>query len=147
MKRLLSSILLLLPVLTFAQKPPTPPAVIDKEWPAGPLSVTHHQLSTAAGPMAYTATAGYMPIKDEKDSLKAKLFFISYTKDGVQDVGNRPVLFAFNGGPGSSSVWLHMGALGPERVLMTDNGESLPPPYRSVPNEYSWLDKVDLVFI
>jgi carboxypeptidase C (cathepsin A) len=119
----------------------------ENEWVAGPLSVTHHQLSTAAGPMAYTATAGYMPVKDEKDSLKAKLFFTAYTKDGVGNKAERPVLFAFNGGPGSSSVWLHMGALGPERVLMTDEGESLPPPYRTVPNEFSWLDKADLVFI
>jgi carboxypeptidase C (cathepsin A) len=142
MKRhLLLLLAIVLPVLTIAQ------AVNDKDWPAGPLSVTHHQLATSGGAMPYTATAGYMPIKDEKDSLKARLFFVAYTKDGVQDKSKRPVLFAFNGGPGSSSVWLHMGALGPERVLMTNEGESIAPPYRSVPNEYSWLDKADIVFI
>lgn len=119
----------------------------DKEWPAGPLSVTHHQLTTTSGPIAYTASAGYMPVKDERDSLKAKLFFTAYSKDGMQNAAERPIIFAFNGGPGSSSVWLHMGALGPERVVMSDEGESLPPPYRSVPNELSWLDKADLVFI
>lgn len=118
-----------------------------KEWNAGPISVTHHQLNTASGPLAYTATAGFMPMKDEHDSVKAKLFFVAYTKDGSTEKNKRPVLFAFNGGPGSSSVWLHMGLMGPERVLMTDKGESLPPPYRAVANEYSWLDKADLVFI
>lgn len=146
-KLLLLCPLLCLSCLAFAQAKAADAKSHNTEWNAGPLSVTHHQLSTAAGPMAYTATAGYMPMKDEKDSLKAKLFFVAYTKDGVSDKSKRPVMFAFNGGPGSSSVWLHMGALGPERVLMTDKGESLPPPYRSVPNEYSWLDKVDLVFI
>jgi len=119
----------------------------DKEWPAGPLAITHHQFGAGTAAFAYTATAGYMPMKDEKDTMKARLFFVAYTKDGVSDPSTRPVIFAFNGGPGSSSVWLHMGALGPERVLMTDNGESTPPPYRSVANEYSWLDKADIVFI
>ena len=119
----------------------------DAQWNAGKLSVTHHQFNTAAGSFTYTATAGYMPVKDEKDSLKAKLFFVSYTRDGVANTAKRPVLFAFNGGPGSSSVWLHMGLIGPERVLMTDSGTTLPPPYQYVPNDYSWLDKTDLVFI
>lgn len=140
---ILLALLMYTPVMVFSQSGVTP----DKEWTAGPLSVTHHELATANGPLAYTATAGYMPMKDEKDSLKAKLFFVAYTKDGVRDKSKRPVLFAFNGGPGSSSVWLHMGVLGPERVVMTDEGESIAPPYRTIPNEYSWLDKADLVFI
>src|SRR4051812_6511546 len=67
------------------------------------LSITHHTLQTAGGSLAYTATAGYMPMKDEHDSVKARLFFTAYTKDGVSDPGTRPILFAFNGGPGSSS--------------------------------------------
>lgn len=117
------------------------------EWSAGPLAITKHTLSLTSGPLAYTATAGHMPMKDEKDSLRAKLFFTAYTKDGVPDLSKRPIIFAFNGGPGSSSVWLHLGALGPERVVMTDSGESLPPPYRTTSNAYSWLDKADIVFI
>ncbi len=141
MRYLIFLIASILPVLTFAQKGAT-----ESDWPAGPLSVTHHQLAGKAGTIAYTATAGYMPVKDERDSLKAKLFFTAYTKDGAAAAG-RPLIFAFNGGPGSSSVWLHMGALGPERVLMSDEGESLPPPYKTVENEFSWLDKADLVFI
>ena len=63
------------------------------------------------------------------------------------DPSKRPILFSFNGGPGSSSVWLHMGALGPKMVLMTDDGNTLPPPYKYVDNPNTWLDKADIVFI
>ncbi|HVZ56851.1 MAG TPA: hypothetical protein VG870_09360 [Chitinophagaceae bacterium] len=115
--------------------------------PADNLSVTHHQLKTGNGLLNYTATTGYMPIRDEKDSLLARLFFVAYTKDGETDPGRRPILFAFNGGPGSASLWLHMGVLGPRRVVTTDEGLPLPPPYRYQDNEYSWLDRADLVFI
>jgi carboxypeptidase C (cathepsin A) len=111
------------------------------------LSVTRHTLQTPAGVMPYTATAGYMPMKDEKDSIKARLFFTAYTKDGVSDPAARPILFAFNGGPGSSSVWLHMGLIGPQRVIMHEEGEALAPPYRYTDNAYSWLPEADIVFI
>jgi len=118
-----------------------------KEWKDGNLSVTKHQVTTTSGALNYTATAGYMTIKDEKDSLKANLFFIAYTKDGETDPSKRPILFSFNGGPGSASVWLHMGALGPKMVLMTEEGNTLPPPYKYVDNPNTWLDKADIVFI
>lgn len=92
--------------------------------------------------------------KSDKDSDKkkqpkklAKMFFIAYTRDGAGDSQKRPVTFSFNGGPGSSSVWLHMGALGPRRAVLTDRGEALPPPFRLEDNAYSWLDETDLVFI
>ena len=62
-------------------------------------------------------------------------------------MGRRPITFSFNGGPGSSSVWLHLGLLGPRRVLMYDEGNALPPPYKLIENEYSLLDNSDLVFI
>lgn len=136
------SVLFLIPFLVFAQANDKN----DKEWSAGPLSVTHHQLNAGQASFSYTATAGYMPMKDDKDSLRAKLFFVAYTKDNA-NAEKRPIIFAFNGGPGSSSVWLHMGALGPERVLMSDEGESLPPPFKRVANEFTWLDKADIVFI
>ncbi|MEO6834239.1 MAG: peptidase S10 [Chitinophagaceae bacterium] len=143
MKRIFAAaIFLLIPVFLFAQNTEKP----DKEWSAGPLSVTHHQLNVGQASFSYTATAGYMPMKDEHDSLKAKLFFVAYTKDNA-NAEKRPIIFAFNGGPGSSSVWLHMGALGPERVLMTDDGHSIAPPYKRVANEFTWLDKADIVFI
>ncbi len=116
-------------------------------WKEGNLTVTKHQMPLAAGTLNYTATAGYMEMKDEKDTVKANLFFISYVKDGEQDLSKRPILFSFNGGPGSSSVWLHMGALGPKIVQMTDEGMPLPPPYKYADNPNTWLDKADIVFI
>lgn len=118
-----------------------------KEWKEGNLSITKHQLKLAGEMLNYTATTGYMPIKDEKDSLRANLFFIAYTKDGESDPAKRPILFSFNGGPGSSSVWLHMGALGPKVVLMSDDGNTLPPPYKYADNPNTWLDRADIVFI
>lgn len=95
----------------------------------------------------YTATTGYLQLKTEEGKPKANFFFIAYTRDGSSDVSKRPLTFTFNGGPGSSSVWLHMGVMGPKRILMSDEGASLPPPYSYVDNEYSWLDHTDLVFI
>jgi len=108
-------------------------------------SVTRHQTALGGKPFAYTATAGYLPMKDENGKLKANIFYVAYTKDGGS--ARRPVTFAFNGGPGSSSVWLHLGALGPKRVYMTDEGWAPPPPYRLVDNEQTWLAYSDLVFI
>ena len=95
----------------------------------------------------YTATTGYLQLKTEEGKAKANFFFVAYTKDDVSDINKRPVTYTFNGGPGSSSVWLHMGVMGPKRIVMTDDGGSLPPPYSYVDNEYSWLDQTDLVFI
>ncbi|MEO6070795.1 MAG: peptidase S10 [Chitinophagaceae bacterium] len=95
----------------------------------------------------YTATTGYLQLKTEEGKAKANFFFVAYTKDDVSDISKRPVTYTFNGGPGSSSVWLHMGVMGPKRIVMTDDGGSLPPPYSYVDNEYSWLDQTDLVFI
>src|SRR5262249_59043539 len=84
-----------------------------------------------------------------KDNVKpkAKVFFIAYTLEGATDPSTRPVTFCFNGGPGSSSVWLHMGAMAPRRAKLTDEGEAPPPPYQLVDNESTWLDDTDLVFI
>jgi carboxypeptidase C (cathepsin A) len=140
MKLLCIAIAFVSPCLLFAQKD-------VKEWKDGNLSVTKHQLKIGNEMLNYTATTGYMNIKDEKDTLKANLFFIAYTKDGEADPAKRPILFSFNGGPGSSSVWLHMGALGPKIVSMDDLGNSLPPPYKYVDNPNTWLDKADIIFI
>ncbi|HEX3987999.1 MAG TPA: peptidase S10 [Verrucomicrobiae bacterium] len=78
---------------------------------------------------------------------KAKVFFVAYTLDEVGDPATRPVTFAFNGGPGSSSVWLHMASIAPRRANLTDEGEAPPPPYRLTDNQSTWLDLTDLVFI
>jgi carboxypeptidase C (cathepsin A) len=138
--RMLLLFFVIIPTLLVAQKD-------LKEWKEGNLSVTKHQLKIGNDLLNYTATTGYMPIKDEKDTMKANLFFIAYTKDGDLDPAKRPILFSFNGGPGSSSVWLHMGALGPKVVLMKEDGNTLPPPYKYVDNPDTWLDKADIVFI
>ncbi len=132
-----------LPVLALAQK--NNPA--SESSGAYTLSVTKHQLKIGNQVLNYTATTGYMPSKDENDSIRARIFFVAYTKDGEADPSKRPIMFAYNGGPGSASLWLHMGLLGPKRVLMTDTGTTLAPPYQYVDNEYTWLDKTDIVFI
>lgn len=144
--------------LFFAQDEPkdkgsdkkSPPVSVDKdkEKEKDPvLSVTEHEVTVGGKIIKYQATAGYLVLKSEKGEPRANIFFVAYTKLGESDPAKRPLTFSFNGGPGSSSVWLHLGALGPKRVVMTDKGESLPPPYKWVDNEYSWLDQTDLVFI
>lgn len=110
------------------------------------FSETTHQIVINGKPVDYKAIAGNLLLKDEKCESKASIFFISYTKEGTANLGERPVTFCFNGGPGSSSVWLHMGVFGPKRVFLNENGDALPP-YHLVDNEYSILDVTDLVFI
>ncbi len=121
-----------------------------KDKPAPPAEKTvksKHTVVIDGQEIAYTATAGTLILKDEEDKPKASLFYVAYTRDGVEDMARRPLTFSFNGGPGSSSVWLHMGVVGPRRVLMSPEGDMLPPPYTLVNNEYSLLDVTDLVFI
>lgn len=109
--------------------------------------VTHHKLNPGGKPLEYTATAGLMPLYDDSDKVEAKLFFVAYTVAAGEARGPRPLTFAFNGGPGSSSVWLHLGALGPKRVVVPDDATIPPPPYQLTENAETWLDKTDLVFI
>ncbi len=99
-------------------------------------------------PEAKSDKSGDEPGKT-KDGLKpkAKVFFVAYTLDDVADPSTRPLMFAFNGGPGSSSVWLHMASIAPRRAALTDEGEAPPPPYGLTDNESTWLDQSDLVFI
>ena len=115
--------------------------------PAEKIVKSKHTVVIDGQEIAYTATAGTLILKDEEDKPKASLFYVAYTRDGVEDMARRPLTFSFNGGPGSSSVWLHMGVVGPRRVLMSPEGDMLPPPYTLVNNEYSLLDVTDLVFI
>ena len=114
-------------------------------------STTKHSISIGGQRIDYTATVGHLVLLDEKGLKRSHNFYIAYTKDQpknkVSDQAKRPITFAFNGGPGSSSVWLHMGALGPKRVEMNDDGTSAGPPYSVIDNAFSWLDKTDLVFI
>ncbi len=119
----------------------------DAKPPAEKSSVTHHILTLDGRKFPYTATAGNLLLKDDAGTVKASVFYISYALDGVKDPAGRPVTFTFNGGPGSASLWLHMGAFGPKKVERTDDGMALPPPGRLIDNEYSILDLTDLVFI
>jgi carboxypeptidase C (cathepsin A) len=121
----------------------------DKDKTPPPPIVTDHEikLAGAADTLKYKATTGKLPLKDDNGKTKAEVFYIAYEKVGVDNAAARPITFAFNGGPGSSSVWLHMGALGPRRPDFGKDGESLPPPAKISDNEFSWLDLTDLVFI
>ena len=106
-----------------------------------------HQMKMGGKTLKYTSTAGAMSLKDDKDEIEANIYYWAYTLDGVKDVSERPLCFVFNGGPGSASVWLHLGALGPKRVIMEDEGWMPKPPYKLEDNPNTWLDKTDLVFI
>ena len=128
----------------------------EKPAPKDNLVESKHSVKIGGRTIKYTVTTGTIVLKEEimdkeKDAEiekpRAQIFFIAYTKDGVKDKSKRPVTFSFNGGPGSSSVWLHMGVLGPRRVVLTDNGEMPPPPFKLTDNQYSVLDETDLVFI
>src|SRR5512136_1583854 len=127
-----------------------------KPEPKDNLVETRHKIVIGGKEIKYTVTAGTIVLKEETadrekesegEKPKAAFFFIAYTKDGVANKSIRPLTFSFNGGPGSSSVWLHLGLLGPRRVVMGDAGNLLPPPYGLTDNEFSLLDRTDLVFI
>jgi carboxypeptidase C (cathepsin A) len=115
--------------------------------PAGVQAVTSRNSVMVAGrKIDYTTRTGYLDLRNDTGKVIAKVFFTYYRKEG-EDPVKRPLTFTFNGGPGSSSVWLHMGGLGPKRVALDDEGRATAPPYGIVPNEYTWLDRTDLVFI
>lgn len=110
-------------------------------------SVTHHSVRIDGKKIDYTATAGTLILRNDKDEPIARFGYIAYTRDGVDALGKRPVTFAYNGGPGSSSLWLHMGALGPKRVVVKDPEVTPPAPYNLEDNQYSLLDVSDVVMI
>ena len=143
--------------------PAASPTPADAKAPAAPdqphVSVTHHSITVNGKVIKYTATAGYMILSDEnadKDAKpdpsqpeagkpKARVFFIAYTLDGPPK--DRPITFAFNGGPGAASVWLHLGELGPRRVKLDQLTSNSGPPYELIDNDQTWLTDTDLVFI
>jgi carboxypeptidase C (cathepsin A) len=131
-----------------AMAPATPgarPASTEPNFEIRP-SVTTHSLNLPSGPMNYTATAAQIPLRNDAGEVECRMFYVAYTKDGA-DIGKRPVTFAFNGGPGSATMWLHMGALGPKRAPMPDDGSLPAPPYHSEDNPTTWLDFTDVVVI
>jgi carboxypeptidase C (cathepsin A) len=145
MKQLLLSVSILLAVATHAQKNP----VVEKKdfVPSGvQVSVSKGTNVVGAEIINYTTHTGYLDLRNDTGKLIAKVFFTYYKKDGAE-ANKRPICFTFNGGPGSSSVWLHMGGLGPKRVVLQEDGTATAPPYQIVDNKFSWLDKSDMVFI
>lgn len=127
--------------------------------PKDRLVTTHHEAHIGGRRIRYTATAGMVVLREEVTGKgdeegrskghvpKAEVFVTAYTRDDIENPAARPITFAFNGGPGSSSVWLHLGVLGPRRVELDDDGAAKPAPYRIVDNDCSLLDVTDLVFI
>ena len=123
------------------------------------LVETQHTITIDGVEIPYTVTCGTIVLKEESEKKgenegeaegekpKATIFFIAYIRDDVEDKHERPITFSFNGGPGSSSVWLHLGALGPRRVVMGDVDHLLPPPYGLEDNPFTLLKETDLVFI
>jgi carboxypeptidase C (cathepsin A) len=120
----------------------------EKETPVPPEKpvATHHELKLNGATLKYTATAGTLIIRDEEDKPYGSIFYVAYTLDGAE-AQSRPVSFLYNGGPGSATLWLHMGSFSPVRITTDSPNPTAGPPFKLVPNEYSLLDKTDLVFI
>ena len=143
-----------------AQTPTQPPSPATREEPGGApptrhevatpkeekISQTSHSVRLDGRDIKYTATAGTLPIRLDDGKVAARMFFVAYTKDG-EDVRTRPVSFLYNGGPGSASIWLHMGSFAPRHVQMGDEGFQPEPPFRLANNEHSLIDATDLVFV
>ncbi len=124
-----------------------PPEGCDAASTKEDLSVTDHTMRLGAQTIPYKATAGFTLLKNEKGEATALMYAVAYTRSDVREPGQRPVSFLYNGGPGSASMWLHMGAFGPRRVSTVDGEFTPPAPYKLVDNTESLLDKTDLVFI
>lgn len=127
------------------EKKMTPEKAPAQEFSQTPI-ITKGTVTIKGKSIPYTATTGFMNITDDNGAVKATMFYVAYVRSDMPSE-KRPITYAFNGGPGSSSVWLHMGALGPKRVVLTDKGDMPKPPGNMVDNEYSWLEFTDLVFI
>ncbi|MBO9713352.1 peptidase S10 [Sphingomonas sp.] len=156
MRHTIAALLLLASTPAFAQDKPLTlhkdemAADAEKAWAKPPVeeaeSVSHGAVTVGAARIAYTATAGTLTIRDNDGKPIASVFYTAYTRDGAAP-GSRPVTFFYNGGPGSATIWLHMGSFGPVRVATTSPEAIRPAPYGFGPNPNSLIDKTDLVFI
>jgi len=117
------------------------------EQPKETSSVTDHTIHIGGETIPYKATAGTILLKNDDGEPTGLMFYVAYTRSDVKDTTRRPVAFFYNGGPGSSTIWLHMGAYGPKRVVTSDAAATPPAPYKLVDNEDSLLDVTDEVFI
>ena len=137
-------ILILATPLSGQQTAATPPTTTVEVTDS--LSVTSHVARIGGAEIRYTATAGTLVLRHPDGRPRAEMFFISYAREG-QEPHERPLTFSYNGGPGSPSIWLHMGVMGPKRVQMAAEGFQPAPPFTLVNNEYSLLDVTDIVMI
>lgn len=120
---------------------------VAKEPPKEEAVTTSHTVKIGGVFVPYQATVGTQLLNDDSGNPKASIFYVAYTKDNVAEKRERPITFCFNGGPGSSSVWLHLGVLGPKRVSIDEEGKVALQPFHLLDNPYSLLDVTDLVFI
>ena len=128
---------------------------VEREKPAEPTppppkeesSVTEHSIKIGGQTIPYKAIAGTILLKNEKDEPQALIYSTTYARSDVKDLSQRPISFIYNGGPGSASVWLHMGAFGPRRVVTPNAEPTPPPPYKLADNAGTLLDKTDMVFL
>ncbi|MHC5062447.1 MAG: S10 family peptidase [Planctomycetota bacterium] len=111
------------------------------------VATRQHKQEIAGKTIEYTTHTGRMPLLDGEGAERAQFFFAAYLLHGVSDKASRPITFVYNGGPGSASLWLHLGMLGPRRVVLSDRGDALAPSGQLVDNESSWLAESDLVFL
>jgi carboxypeptidase C (cathepsin A) len=128
---------------------PSGPPGDPKTWPdlQEKTSATRHTIRVGGQSVAYTATAGTLVLRDDNGKALASFFYVLYTRDNVTDVTSRPIFYSFNGGPGTASIWMHMGFTGPRRVVYDDDGFMVRPPFRLSDNEHSIIDVADIVFI
>lgn len=132
-----------------AEAPKATPAQMqgeDGDVSPGADAVTHHEGVFHGQKVRYTATAGRIGIPGPDGSIDTQMFYVAYTKDGAAS-GSRPITFLTNGGPGAATAWLHLGGIGPRKVVLNDDGSVPAPPVRLMDNHESILDKTDLVFI
>lgn len=146
--------LFLLSSLSFAQVEADSKKDAPKETPAAkepsikePV-VKENAVTIDGKRISYRVSTGKLQLKKDDGTPKASIFHVSYERSDVKDPSTRPVVFCFNGGPGSSAVWLHLGGIGPRRIELPGNGTIAPvPPVKVIENEFSILDVADLVFI
>jgi carboxypeptidase C (cathepsin A) len=139
----------MLPAQRGPNAPTAPPAAAGDTAPIPPESgsVTQHEFTLDGKTLRYTATAGTLLISDDEEKPSCSIFYVGYTLDGSADLRTRPVTFLYNGGPGSASIPLHMASVGPVRVVTASPEATAPAPYQLIANQYSLLDRSDLVFV
>jgi carboxypeptidase C (cathepsin A) len=137
----------IMPVTIPAQAGPADPKAPPAPEPQEKTSVTHHAIRVGGQQVAYTATTGTLVLRDDNGKALASFFYVYYARDGVTDMAKRPIFYSFNGGPGTASIWMHMGFTAPRRVTYDDDGFMVRPPFTLGDNDQSIIDAADIVYI